>query len=94
LEPNREILGLGVKTELGILQQPAIGERQTTPAPARKYMTLHEAAEYSRLSEKTLRQAMKKGYLKFFQPVERRFLLHPWDLDAFIQRKKPASLWR
>jgi excisionase family DNA binding protein len=73
----------------------ATGTRQVSQSPApRKYMTLHEAAEYSRLSEKTLRQAMKKGYLKFFQPVERRFLLHPWDLDAFIQRKKPVDLWR
>jgi excisionase family DNA binding protein len=68
--------------------------RQNAAQPLRKYMTLKEAAEYSRLSEKTLRQAMKKGYLKFCQPVERRFLLHPWDLDAFIQRKKPVDLWK
>jgi excisionase family DNA binding protein len=76
------------------IKSQAIGTGQIPQAPLRKYMTLHEAAEYSRLSEKTLRQAMKKGYLKFFQPVERRFLLHPWDLDAFIQRKKPADLWK
>jgi excisionase family DNA binding protein len=57
-------------------------------------MTLKEAAEYSRLSEKTLRRAMEKGYLKYFQPVPRRFLLHPWDLDAFIERPRPADLWK
>jgi excisionase family DNA binding protein len=79
---------------LAVKSKAEAGIGQVSQTLIRKYMTLHEAAEYSRLSEKTLRQAMKKGYLKFFQPVERRFLLHPWDLDAFIQRKKPVDLWK
>ncbi len=70
------------------------GEVVVESRPAvRKYLTLSEAADYSRLSERTLRQAMKKGFLRFHQPVARRFLLHPWDVDEFIQRKKPVKLW-
>ncbi len=70
------------------------GEVAMEPRPSvRKYMTVREAAEYSRLSERTLRQAMKRGFLRYYQPIGRRFLLHPWDIDEFIQRKKPVRLW-
>jgi excisionase family DNA binding protein len=57
----------------------------------KKYLTLSEAAQYIRVSDRTLRNMMKSNKIPFYKP-EGKILFKISELDKYIENNKVESL--
>lgn len=57
----------------------------------KKWLTLNEAAEYLRISERNLRNLTKSNKIPFYKP-EGKILFKTAELDKFIEKNKVESL--
>jgi excisionase family DNA binding protein len=57
----------------------------------KKYLTLQEAAEYLRVSERNLRNIVKSNKIPFYKP-EGKILFKVSELDKYIENNKVESL--
>ena len=72
-------------------QQPPQPREQPAERPA--YLTVSEAAQLARCSEKTIRRAFAAGRLRAFRPAG-RVLLREDELRAWVERRAAAPAHR
>ena len=83
LEPLRAVLISPADLELVLAKIAANANK--------KWLTLNEAAEYLRISERNLRGLIKKNIIPFYR-LEGKILFKTSELDKFIEKNKVESI--